>query len=156
MDKPAADRRPRSSPDDETQESVIFGTTYTKCKLYDIEIYQELEIINDRTAALLASLDLDKAQLVLKEHLESVMTDAAPKVDEELKSTVYTLRDLGRLQWAQAWLSDRLTRIKLAGRICGSVEHSVKVLDTYSEDTWRESARSMTQRLGLIKHPGVR
>ena len=127
--------------DTDTKEAVLYGTSATTVRMYDIEIEHELEILERMISEAWSKIDLEIADIILKKYPESPYTETIPpSMNDCFFDTLFDLKEIVRSEWARAWFNDRLARIHKTGRAVGSTEHSLRILDNYSEDVWRAAA----------------
>jgi len=142
------------SPDNETQEALIYGSSYPTVTAYRFICDHGIDITKERIEDLNSQLNRRVAALLLIYHPELIHSNKQLKHEEvpRLKGigievvaqNIALLREIGLYLLTIEWFKEIEEENSMAGRLIGACEHSAHARRRHSDDLWMPSAKRAT------------
>ncbi|MCK9323256.1 MAG: hypothetical protein M0P07_04800 [Candidatus Methanomethylophilaceae archaeon] len=140
-------------PDKDTQEMIVYGSSYAKTKIRLYENEKLMKAADNLEKEILSEIDYDVFKVVNEYYPQLIYSemDIPDTLLPEHKKTILLVRRLAKNKLAKPLLKDRRSKIIDAGRLIGAAEYSVQVkmrgIKTYE---WETSAIQYS-----IDHPVI-
>jgi hypothetical protein len=154
QEQPIQQKTVHKAPDSESQEAIIFGSSYSDVKALTVELDHCMKIASARKEAYMRNIDMRLAAALLGGHEKDVWTDRklekAPCIpgytERDVATAIWTLREIGAYTMSVSWMQTIRDNIIEAGKLIGACENSVYVQSRHSEDIWRTAANRFGQK----------